>query len=145
MSTKMFDECWKRIEIETGVFKGDWDEATRMRVNGMLRKGGVASFGADRFHKAMRDAISEQWELKHGTCHDHCTCDCDHCECDGTCDGSCGHDRDECDGCSQYIDTDKALLDLVGCATHLLNGDDRFGRNRGNWCPNAVYEDTYAA
>lgn len=129
----MYRELWKRLETESGVFMDDWDKDTRIRVDGMLRKGGVARFGTDRFHRALKDAISEQWESKHGHCHE-----------DDGCDGSCGHNPDQCDGFPDYIDTPKALLDLVGNAVQLLTGDERFGRNRGNRCPNAV-EEMYAA
>jgi hypothetical protein len=98
----------------------------------MLQAGRVARYGPDQFHRAMRDVQREQWELKHGNCHDH----------GEVCDGTCGCDRDECDGYPEYIDSSQAL-DLVGCAVYVLTGDERFGRDPNTNCPNPIYQRMY--
>lgn len=129
----MYNEYWKRIEIEINIFRADLDKSTRKRIDGMLH-GGVAKFGPDRFHEAMRDAQRERWETKHGRCHEG-----------EDCDGSCGHDFDECGGYATHFQNDKALLDMIGNAIQLLRDDGRFGRSADNNCPNAVYGRMYPA
>jgi hypothetical protein len=143
---KMYADCWKWIAVHTNLYREGWDEETRKRVDGMLQKGGVARFGAEEFRKAIVDVLAEQWERKHAHCHDHCTCGCDPCQCqDGLCDGTCGHDEDECNGMPQCIHEPKRLLDLVGHALQWLRQDEKFGRDFNNGCPNPVYQQMYAA
>ena len=132
MQAAMFRDCWKRIEIETGIRADGWDGDTRRRVNGMLRRGGVALAGADRLQEAMRDVLEEKWRAKHGRCHD------------GQCDGTCGHDRYECDGQPQCIEDHKALLDLVGRAVGALDVVENDMGVVDSCCPKAVYERKYA-
>jgi hypothetical protein len=120
---KIFARLWHWIACETNRRRDGWDQSTQRRVNGMLRQlpGGI---DPDDFHSAMCDVIREKWQAKHGHCHDHCTCSYDPCECQSGCDGSCGHDPDECNGCVyEWNITDKKLLDLIGRAVGILNDE----------------------
>ena len=136
MSAAMFAECWTAITLVCDVTTTWWDESTRKRVNGLLRKGEVARFGAERFHKALYHVCLDQWEIKHGNCRE-CMGD------DDGCDGSCGHNPDECNGPACH--EPKRLLDLVGHAIQHLRQDAQFGRDCDTGCPNPIYRRMYAA
>lgn len=107
----------------------------RTRVTRMFRYGGVARYSAEDYREKLVEVRHEKWELKHGHCHNFGR---------DPCDGSCGHDQDECDGHVVNL-TDAGVLDLVGCAIYSLTGDEHYGRSDDNGCPNAVRERMYAA
>jgi hypothetical protein len=131
MPEAMLRECIKSTEVVTDR---TMDSELRKRAIRMLRYGNVARYGADAFGKALLDARRERWLAKHGCCH---------VDGDDTCDGSCGHDPDECDGHVLNL-TDKGVLDLLGCAIYSLTGNEHYGRHDSG-APNAVYERLYAA
>jgi hypothetical protein len=132
MPPKMFRECWSRIETETGTMRFDWDDSTLRRADGMLRTGNVAKFGMEAFHEAMREVGYDHWQRKHPN----------YCDDRTICDGSCGNDPEECDGChQQFFETAKEFLDFIGRTIELL-GNDNFGHHDSG-CPNAIYDAMY--
>jgi hypothetical protein len=129
---KMLADCRKWIAVNADVMWERLDTETRKRVDGMLREGGVARYGAEALRVELVEARRDQWMTRHGHCHGR-----------EPCDGTCGHDQDECDGRVINV-SDKGVLDLVGCAIYALTGDERFGRHDSG-APNAVYERMCAA
>jgi hypothetical protein len=129
---KMYADCRKWIGVNTDTRPESWSGETSRQIDKMLRWSGVARYGAEALRVELVEAKRERWSTNHGHCHD------------GPCDGSCGHDRDECDGHVVNL-TDAGVLDLVGCAIYSLTGDEHYGRSDDNGCPNAVRERMYAA
>ncbi|MFZ1009862.1 MAG: hypothetical protein WAN65_23700, partial [Candidatus Sulfotelmatobacter sp.] len=128
---KFYADCIKWLAVVADVRWECLDKETRRRVDGMMREGGVARYGAEALRVELVEARRERWMTNHSHCHD------------GPCDGTCGHACDECDGIVMDV-TDKGVLDLLGCAIYALTGDEHYGRNDSG-CPNAVHERMYAA
>jgi hypothetical protein len=134
MSPKMYRDLWDRIETES---RRPWGSLVSKRIDGMLRKGEVAKFGAERFEKALRHVFLDQWEIKHGKCID--------CKGEDGCDGSCGHNTDDCETPGCCDGDEKRLLDAIGHAIQWLRQDEKFGRDFNTGCPNPIYQRMFAA